>query len=168
MKTSKGFTLIELVIVIILLSILSTLAARIINQTYKNYLTGKHIIQLSNTVNIAINNVLNELNQAESFSSIGANSVSFINQNGDAVVINASGTLLQRSMNGGQAWTVCDNVINLTMNPPPPIFAYYDQSFAETASPASVSFVTIKIVADDGLSHYSIMGGTVIRKALPN
>lgn len=164
MKTSKGFTLIELVIVTVLISILSTLAARIISQTYKNYSTGKKILQLGNTVNIAINNALSELSQAERFNAIGPNSVSFVNQNGDTVVMDVSGGVLRRSLNAGTAWTLCDNVINDVTNF---TFAYYNQSFASTATPASVSFMTMKILANDGLP-YSLMGGTVIWKALPN
>ena len=161
MKTTRAFTLIELVIVIVLIGILSATGSLLLRQTFKGYFTGENITDLANKTNIATSNLMRELKSAETISVIGANTLTFVNQLGQTVVIDLSGTTLRRSVNGAGAQTLCTQVISVA-------FAYVDQAFATTAVANNVRFLTMQLVAstNDGLP-YSLMAGTVLRKTLP-
>lgn len=158
MKTAKGFTVIEILIVIVLIGILGSVASRILTPTYKGYFTSKKIIDLVSKTNMAMDNILRELKSASNLSAASTSSITFTNQQGQTIIINLTGTNLTRSENGGTAQTICSQVSSAA-------FAYYDQSFASTATVANVRFLTLQITTSNTVS-YSLMGGTLIRKLL--
>ena len=160
MKIIKGFSLIELVIVIVLITIVATASATFLTQGLKNYTSGEPIIPLAGKTNLAVDNLMRELLSAGSISTIGTTTLVFINELGETITIGLSGTTLQRtSSSGGGIQTLCTNVTALT-------FAHFDSAFATTAIAANVSFVTIAITVTDRGIPYSLIAGTLIRRKL--
>ena len=111
MKIAKGFTLIEYIIVIVLIGVLGSMSSLILRQTFKGHFTAKKITDLSIKTNIAADNLLRELKSSERLSAIGATTLTFVNQQGQTIVIDLSGTNLRRNVNGGGAQTLCDHSI---------------------------------------------------------
>jgi len=160
MKTIKGFTLIELVIVITVISILAASAGLILRQHFKGYFTAKTLIALPGKTNIATDNLMRELKNASSISVASPTTMTFVNQQGQTIVIDLSGTTLRRNVNAAGVQTLCDQVTSLA-------FAYFDQAFATTAVVANVRFITMQVTTtNDGLP-YSLMAGTMLRALLP-
>ncbi len=159
MRTGKGFTLIEMVMVIVVVSILAGIAALVLREGFASYTTAQPIIPIAGKVNIAVDNLAREVRSAESVTSASATALTFVNQQGETIVINKSGANLTRSVNGGGAQTLCNSVTALT-------FAYFDAAFATTATTANVRFMTIAITVTDRNVPYSLMAGVEIRKLL--
>ena len=161
MKHTRGFTLIEFVIVITLIGILSAIASLILNQHFKGYFASKDLMALEIKTNIATNNLIRELKSAENLIAFGTTTLTFVNQQGQTVVIDLNGTTLRRQENSGSFQTLCDQVTGVA-------FATFDAAFASTTVANDVRFVTMNITttSDQGLP-YSLMTGTVLRARLP-
>ncbi len=160
MNRPKGFTLIEFIIVIVLIAILGTMSTLMLRQTFKSYVTEKQINDLATQTNMAADNVLRELKSAGSLSAIGTSTLTFINQQGQTIVIDLNGTTLRRNVNSTGAQTLCNNITNLA-------FGFFDQAFATTNVATNVRFITIQLTATNNQYPYSLMGGTVLRRLLP-
>lgn len=160
MKTLRGFTYIEFIIVIVLIGILGSTASLMLKQNYKGYFTAKKIMVLATNATIATDNLMRELKNASSITSLSATSLTFINQQGQTITIDKSGTTLTRNVDGAGPQTLCSQVSSVA-------FAYFDSSFATTTDVNDVRFVTIQMTTtnSDGLS-YSMISGTVLRKRL--
>ena len=166
MKAIKGFTLFELIIIIVLLGILGATGTRMMVQGYKSYFTAKSITDNVSRVNVAVNTVMRELKSAQSIIIASASTCSFLSQSGQTIVVSFSGTTLTRSVNGGTAEPLCMNVIaNANAMP---LFAYYDTNYAATATVGNVLFVTMQLTVSTDSLPYSTMAGTVLRTRLPN
>ncbi|MDA9271825.1 ComGF family competence protein [bacterium] len=162
MKTLRGFTYIEFIIVIVLIAILGSIAALMLKQNYTGYFTAKKIMALATNATIATDNLMRELKSTSSLTALSATSLTFVNQQGQTIVIDLSGTTLRRNVNAAGAQTMCSQVSSVA-------FAYFDSAFATTAVAANVRFITLQMTVTnvDGLS-YSVMGGTnVLRTLLP-
>lgn len=160
MNRSKGFTLIELMIVIVLMGILCGLASRILTQTFRAWLTAKSITSMENKVNIAMETVIREIKSAQGLIAIDSSSVTFINQAGDSIQIGKNGTNLQRSVNNAGAQTICNQIATTR-------FSWFDQTLASTPTAANVRFLTLQLVATDNQGlPFTLMAGTVLRKHL--
>ncbi|MDP3704837.1 MAG: prepilin-type N-terminal cleavage/methylation domain-containing protein [Legionellaceae bacterium] len=161
MRTAKGFTLIELILVIVLVAILGATSSLILSQTFKAYFTGKKIADLAVRTNIASDNVIRELKSAESLTALGATTLTFINQQGQTVVIDLSGTTLRRNVDATGAQILCTQVTNLS-------FGFFDQTYAVTAVAANVRFITMEIKTTNDGYPYSLIGGTVLCRSKIN
>ncbi len=161
MRSTKGFTLIELIVVITLMAILGATSSLILRQTFKAYFTGIKITDLAVRTNIATDNVIRELKSADSLSALGTTTLTFINQQGQTVVIDLSGTTLRRGVNGAEAQTLCTQVTNLS-------FEFFDQAYATTAVAENVRFITMNIKTTNDGYPYSLIGGTVLCRSKIN
>jgi len=100
-RQSKGFTLIEIVITIVVLSILSGLAAVIILQGVRAYSDEDSRSEVHYQTRMAVERIARELRSMQSCSSITVisnptGSFSFIDINGATVNFNVSGGVLSR------------------------------------------------------------------------
>jgi len=159
MKNTRGFTLIEFIIVITLMSTLSAIASLILNQHFKAYFAAKDLINFEVKTNIATDNLMRELKSAENLTAFSATSLTFINQQGENILIDWSGALLRRHVNSASPQTLCNDVTNLS-------FAAFDSAFASTTVTSDIRFITVSITTNNALS-YSLMAGTVLRARLP-
>jgi len=155
MKRSQGFSLIELIIVIVLMGIVCGIPLQILSQSYKNYYTAKAIIVMANTTNIAVNTIMREIRNAQGLSSIEATTITFINQQGQTVEIYLEGTQLLQSINSGTANVLCNNVSLFN-------FGYFNSTYTSTTTAGNVTYVTLNISINPNGLLYSLMSGTVI------
>ena len=154
MKRSQGFSLIELIIVIVLMGIVCGIPLQILSQSYKNYYTAKAIIVMANTTNIAVDTIMREIRNAQSLSNIDASSITFVNQQGQTVEIYWQNTQLLQSING-TANVLCNNVSNFNL-------VYFDSTYTSTTIAGDVTYVTLNISINPNGLLYSLMSGTVI------
>jgi len=159
MKANKGFSLIELIVVILVLVIVAGAAVTFLQQGTTAYLRGKPTAMVAEKTNLAVDNLMREIESAESVTTIGTTGLTFVNQDGEVIVIDLSGTTLRRNVNAGGVQTLCTNVTALT-------FAYFTTGFATTAVAANVSFLTMTVTVTQDNVPYSMMAATVIRKKL--
>jgi len=155
MKIRNGYTLVESLMVIVIIAVIAGMAAIILSAGMRGYFAAKPVISMADKANVAMTQVMRELHGAQSISALGATSVTFVNQLGESVVINVSGTTLQRNVGGGGAEPLCTDVSSLTLG-------YYDQALAVTAVPASVRYITLAFTLSQGTYIYSLMSGTLI------
>lgn len=160
MKLSKGFTLIELVIVIVLVGIIGSSTALLLRQTFKSYFTGKKITDIALKTSIASNILIREIKNLEVLNSIAATSMTYTNHKGESITIDFNSSNLRRSVNSASAQILCNQVSSVAFN-------YYDSTYAVTATPANVRYITVTLTTQDEGIPYSLMSGTTLRRLLP-
>lgn len=159
MKVMRGYTLIEVVIAITIFSIISIVAGRFMVEGIRAYDAAKPITKVAGRANIAADNLMRELQSAESISAVSGAGVTFVNQIGESIVITLSGANLTRSVNGGTAQTLCSGVTGFTLN-------YYNSALASTSDPSSVRFILLSLSIMEGNVPTSLVAGTNVRKKL--
>ncbi|WP_133129850.1 type II secretion system protein [Legionella yabuuchiae] len=156
---AKGYTLIEMVIAIVLLGIVFATAGLFLTEAFRSYFAAKPILKVAGKANIAADNLMREIKSAERISAIASNSISFVNQQGQSIFITLSGSNLTRSVNGGNAYTLCSGITGLT-------FSYFDASLGSTASAANVRYVTLAMTIAEETIPFALIAGTLMRKKL--
>lgn len=141
MRMQKGFSLIELISVIVISAIVAGIIGSALSTGFFGYFLGASMNPLSNQATIAMTRMSNDLRNAASFSSIGASSVAFTDgANNTYVYDNAScgaGNLCL-TFNGGTPSALATGVTALT-------FSYYASTLAVTATASAVKAVTINL-----------------------
>lgn len=155
----SGFTFMEMLIVIVFMSLLAGVASLLVSQGYNAYIANKTAASTANKSVVALDNVLRELKSAEGITALASNTVTFVNQQGQSIVIALSGTNLTRSVNGGGAQVICNNVSVFSLG-------YFDLALATTSTPTDVDFVTVSLTINDGSVLYPLIGATTLRKNL--
>jgi prepilin-type N-terminal cleavage/methylation domain-containing protein len=138
MKINKGFTLIELIMVIVITAIIAAIAGSALYQGFKSYITAEAITPLTNKGSAALSQLNVDLSNAVSFTTIGAQSLVFVNTSGETITYAYSSNTLTRQVNAGSANTVTDQLTSLT-------FTYYTSGLATTATPSAVRLVVIQM-----------------------
>jgi len=159
MKTLRGFTIIELVMVIVIVGFIFGLAGSMLATGFRSYFLSQNITTSASMSNIAMSNIMREIEGATSFSSIGSTSVTFVNALGNTITYSLSSTTLQRtdSSIGVTAQPVCTSVSATT-------FSYYTTALATTAVAANVAYVALQLTLTVGNNQtYTLMNGTLIQ-----
>lgn len=160
LKNLQGFSLIELIIVIVLVGILSAVSATIMTSLFKEYSTGKDLTDLMTPSILQTQTLMRELKSAFKFHSIDTNHVSFTDQYLNAIDL--------QLINGNLIQTVNANPQILMKNLSSLSFNYFDQHLAITHDPDSVYYISLNwTVAQNGLS-YSSYFATMIQSFLPS
>lgn len=129
----NGFTLIEVVIVIIILSIIAAIGSRVIQAAFNSYNINQNITIANTAARLAFERMtrdIHNINSAASISTATSSQLSFTDINGNTVTYQLSGTQLTRS---GQV--LADGVSGLS-------FSYWDKNLNSTATPANICYVT--------------------------
>lgn len=151
-----GWTLIEVVTVLIVSSILAAMGARLMSTMFLSYFTARDITSSDAQARVAFERMTRELRQIRSATATDLDAASgvqvrFIDMDGNGVCFYRDGATnrLMRSADGPasacgttSAQPLSDFVSALN-------FFYYTNTVALTATPASVSYVTVKVSVQD-------------------
>lgn len=141
MRTIKGFTLIELVIVMVITGIVVVIAASIFSSAFTNYFTAANATALSNQATIAMARMSKELQQANSFTAATATSMTFTTTTGSTIAYSWSSPVITRT--GSTAQTLSNQVTSFSLS-------YYQANFSTTATLNLVRAVTISMTLSNG------------------
>lgn len=141
MRTIKGFTLIEMIIVMLITGIIVSSVAMMLSAGFTNYFTGVKVTALSNQATLAMTRMSEELQQASSFSAINASNVTFTTTGGSTISYSWSTPILTRT--GISAQTLSNQVTSFSLT-------YYQSNFSTTATLTAVQAVTISMTLSNG------------------
>jgi len=136
MKQEQGFSFIELIMVIILLSILAVVAGRILTAGLNSYLTVQNTTDADSQGRIALARMAIDLRNIRSTADIttaSANQIVFTDINGNSITYQLSGTTLMRN-----AQILADGIQTLT-------FSYFDKNGASTSTTTDIRYITVKL-----------------------
>ena len=150
MKNSSGFTLIEMVIVIVLVGILATIAATIIMQGVRAYSDEQSRSDAHYQAKLAVERMSREIRLIRSSADISVmNStlLSFTDINGTQMGFRLNGGNIERTEDNAVSWqTLATNITGPGGN----IFTFLDNNGAVTAVPISLWLVQIQFTATQG------------------
>ncbi len=157
----SGFTLIELIVVIVLISIVSVIGSGIISSSYIAYLNSKNVMDADWQGRQALERMARELRIVGSpaditISGSTATSLTFTTSNADTIIYSLSGTSLMRQKNGGTAQILADGIQTLG-------FTFYDQNSALTAVAANVRYILISLMVTLNNTNFTITTGVFTR-----
>lgn len=138
----SGFTVIELTIVVLVLSIIAALLSSILSQGFNGYFEGKNVNSAQTDALLALSYVSNDLRTVRSPSSISvatAGQISFVNQAGDSVTYtrNPIGNRLLRIFNSDSR--------ALSKTSQSLAFKYYDRDGVETILANQIQFINVSM-----------------------
>lgn len=137
--SQKGFTLVEMVIVISLSSILMGSAAMMFSKGITSYFTAQRLNGLSIEAEQATLLFHRELRTAQKISSINTTSITFINHSGQSIIYDLNGTTFRRSENNGSNYyALSTHVSSLELT-------YFDTDLATTTTPSNVRLININL-----------------------
>jgi prepilin-type N-terminal cleavage/methylation domain-containing protein len=135
MKKNRGFTLIELIIVIVLLGIISVIATKMLAQGFNAYLTGKNILNADWQGRLAMERMVRDIRAIRSptagITTATATQLAFTDTNGTDIVYQVSGSNLMRN-----SQVLADGVQSIT-------FSYFNQNGATTGVLSAIDYITI-------------------------
>lgn len=141
MRTIKGFTLIEMIIVMVITGIIVVIAASIFRSGFTNYFAAVNATALSNQATYAMARMSKELQQAKSFTAATATNMTFTTTNGSTISYSWSNPVITRT--GSTAQTLSNQVTSFSLS-------YYQSDFSATATLNLVRAVTISMTLSNG------------------
>jgi prepilin-type N-terminal cleavage/methylation domain-containing protein len=144
MKQLKGFTLLEMVLVIAVLSIISVMASKPLTQGYQTYLSSTNAIKSDWQARYALERMVRELRSTSTAGGITtatSSSITFTDINLHSITYALSGTSLVRTDSQGlnSAQILADGIKTLT-------FIYYDSAGSVISTPIASPITTVKYV----------------------
>jgi len=154
LKKEQGFTMIELIMVIVLLGILAVPAAQILSTAFKSYLTAQAITEANWQGQIAMERMARDIADVASSSSVStmtSNQFQFIDMSGNSLNYTLSGTNLMSN-----AQILASGVSSLTFN-------YYDQNGNTVTTNTNLHVVSISLTITENQSNYNLTTSVYLR-----
>lgn len=151
LKQYQGFTLIEIVIVILILGIIIGMSSSLLSQGLASFSAGENIANASWQGQLAIERLSQDIRLIRSntdVTTLGANNFAFTDVDGNTISYALSGTSLNLTQNGN-AETLADGVQSLAFN-------YFDKNGAVTATTTLVRYIQITLNITKNNVNYSI------------
>ena len=156
-RPARGWTLIEVLTVLIILAVVAAVGARLMSSMFQSYLAARDITNSDAQARVAFERMTRELRQIRSATATdldmaSAVQVRFIDMDGNGVCFyrDAATNRLMRSADGPatacgttSAQPVADFVSGLTF------FYYLNDGITTTATVASVYYVTVRVNVQD-------------------
>ena len=134
---NRGFTLMEMAIVIIVTLILVPIAATILAQEFQVFYVGQNLANADWQGRVALDRMTRDIRAATSITTAGANNIVFTNIDGVAVSYSLNGTNLIYST-ASNPQILANNIAGLT-------FVYYGQDGITQAVGNSIRYITITL-----------------------
>ena len=147
----QGFTLIEMVIVIIIFLILVSIATTVLVQEFQIFNSGKSLINADWQIRIALDRMVRDIRGATSINTATTNTLTFhyVDDNsGTNTSYSLSNSKLLYSKSDGTSSVLADNIQALT-------FQYYDSNgtnLGNTPVISSIRYITITIGHNTGFN----------------
>jgi len=144
MSTKKGYTLIELIVVIVIIGIVSSIAIPFVVAAVDAWLIMRTEREVLSEGRYALERMTREIRQIKSIDDIGtfsATQFEFTDVNDNSIDFEQSGTTLLRND---------DILLGNLQNPEGLTFTYLDSSSNETAVKANIRMVRIKLILESG------------------
>src|SRR5689334_5144417 len=138
MMREKGFTLIELIMVILIVSIISVVVGKTLYHSFQTFLTIQNITEADWTGYASLDRIANDIHRIRSagdITTISSNNLVFTDISGTSVQFQLSGNSILRN-----SQTLVSGVSSLS-------FTYRDKNGSVTATPSSVRYITISVTA---------------------
>lgn len=148
MRTTKGFTLIEMLVVMVITGIVTAIAATMLSAGFTSYFTGVNVTSLNNQAIIAMLRISKELQQATRFSAINSTNTTFTTTDGTTITYNWTSPNLTRT--GASAQTLSNQMTSFSL-------AYYQSNFSATATLTAVRAITISMTLSNGNETVSLL-----------
>lgn len=153
----RGFTLVEMVAVLVIIGAIFALGGIMLSGTVRNYVNNKDAAEMSAHARVAFERMVREIRVIKDATAVNleittANRIKFIDANDNAVCFYLNGSNLMRSENGPtttcgttNARILADNVSGLS-------FTYWERDAVtqETTDPREVNYVTMSFTISSG------------------
>lgn len=141
MNQMRGFTMIELIVVIVIIAIIGTTASKLLVQAYRSGYTARDLSDVDWQFRIALERMARDIQLVRSATASDlvispTTEIEFTDIHDDTVTYELSGSTLTRQENAGSAIGIADNVSNLA-------FSYFDENGASTATVTDVRYITV-------------------------
>ncbi|OGT22050.1 MAG: hypothetical protein A3C55_05360 [Gammaproteobacteria bacterium RIFCSPHIGHO2_02_FULL_42_13] len=137
MVKKKAFTLIELIVVIIVLSIVAMISANIMYQAFKGTFAQYDLGTIDSQARAILTKITSDIRTIRSNAandlSLGANTIKFADVFGNKITYSLSGNTLMRNLQ-----PLADSVTSL-------VFSYYDANYNVTATSTEVRYITVTV-----------------------
>lgn len=150
----SGFTMIELILVIVLLAIIGTTAAMILNEGLFSYITAKNVTDAEWQGRVGVDRMLRDIRAVRSSGDISTASASqfiFTDITGTSVTYQLTGSSLMRN-----SQVLADGVQSLT-------FTYTDKSGASTSTINAIRYVTFSVTVTQKGANYNVVSSVYLR-----
>ena len=150
----KGFTLIELVIVIAILAVLSAIVLPVLQSGFNAYFTERNLVDANWQGSLALSRMTRDIRDIPSTSGISvasATQFTFTDDTNNAVSYTLSGSTLFRN-----GIALANGVNSVT-------FGYYSGSGAATASIVSIRYVTITLNITENATNLTLFATVNLR-----
>ena len=135
----RGFSLIELIVVIMILGIIAAISSKVISKGFTAYFNSRNIIDADWQARSALEFMTREIRAILSPLSIttaSAGVLTFVDINNNTITYSLSGTSLMRNGTGNQI--LADGIQSVT-------FTYFDNTGATTATLVNIRYITISL-----------------------
>ncbi len=150
----RGFTLLEMVMVIVILGIIIGMSSSLLTQGLNAFPTGENIVNANWQGQIAMERMSRDILLIRSPTDItttASNNLAFTDMNNNTISYALSGTSLNLTENGNTS-ILADGVQSLTFN-------YFDKNGTSTATPALVRLITVSINITQNNASYTLTTG---------
>ncbi len=173
MKDKKGFSIIELVMVIAILGILTVVGGSMVIFVTQDLIYSSNVLNMDMLANDAMDKIIygdslaKGLLFCQQITASTDNSVTFVDQNGKTVIItlNTGTNKITRTINGSAdnnfLYYSSSSNIALTVGRNAKMFTYYDANEAVTTTAASVRRVEINFIAKYKTGNFSNWQGSI-------
>lgn len=139
-QNKRGFTLLEMVIVMMLMAVAGGMVSLITHAGFKSFSTAKETTQLNQQAQLALARINREVRLAKQMTTLNAQQFAFVATDGTSINYQLKGSTLERQQNAQTPEPLAEHVSGLT-------FTYLDSSFNATVS--AVYYIQIDLTLSD-------------------
>ncbi|MCX7121085.1 MAG: prepilin-type N-terminal cleavage/methylation domain-containing protein [Gammaproteobacteria bacterium] len=157
-RNQHGFTMIELIIVIVILAVLSVITLPMLDSGFNAYFTQRNLSDANWQGRLALSRMLSDIRSIPSTGNIttaSATQFTFVDSTNASVSYTLSGTTLQRN-----GLTLANGVNSIA-------FSYYNSAGAATAVIANIRYISIQLNVTQNNTNLTMQTALDLRNIIP-